>query len=79
MGSNLWQALKALDLFRLMENETMEIFSMCGRSKSKHKFHGVKVSEADEVREYFINPEVENNPLDYCANLVWISEKFLVS
>ena len=33
----------------------MEIFSMLERSKSKHKFGGTKVCEANEVREYFIN------------------------
>ena len=30
-----------------------------GRSKSKHKFDGMKICEADEVTEYFINPEIE--------------------
>ena len=34
----------------------MEKFSMDERSKSKLKFGGTKVCEADEVREYFINP-----------------------
>ena len=57
MGSNLLQALKAFNLFKLLENQTMETFSVGGRSKSKHKFGGMKVCEADEVREYFINPE----------------------
>ena len=41
----------------------MEIFSMGGRSKSKHKFSGIKVCEADEVREYFINLENESEAL----------------
>ena len=36
---------------------------MGGRSKSKHKFSGIKVCEADEVREYFINLENENEAL----------------
>ena len=40
MGSNLWQALKAFNLFRLLENETMEMFR--GQSKSKYKFGGMK-------------------------------------
>ena len=40
MGSNLWQALKTFNLLRLLEKETMEIFSMDERSKSKHKFCG---------------------------------------
>ena len=38
----------------------MAIFSMGERSKSKRKFGGTKVCEADEVREYFINPKTEN-------------------
>ena len=63
MGSNLCQALKAFNLFRLLEKETMEIFSMSGRNKSKHKFGGMKVCEAVEVIEYFINPEIENENL----------------
>ena len=63
MGSNLRQALKAFNLFRLLENETMKIFSMGGRCKSKHKFDEMKVSEAEEVREYFVNPEIENEAL----------------
>ena len=40
MGSNLLEALKAFDLFRLMENETMEMFRIGERGKSKHKFGG---------------------------------------
>ena len=60
MGSNL---LKVFNLLRLLENETMEIFSVGGQGKSKHKFGGIKVCEADEVREYSINPEIENEAL----------------
>ena len=60
MGSNLRQALKALNLFRLLESETIEIFTMGKRSKSKYKFGGMKVCEVDKVREYFIKPEIEN-------------------
>ena len=56
-------SIKALNLFRILENETMEIFSMGAQSKSKHKFGEVKVSEADEVTVYFINPEIENSAL----------------
>ena len=63
MGSNLWQSLKVFNLLRLLENETMEIFSVGGQGKSKHKFGGIKVCEADEVREYSINPEIENEAL----------------
>ena len=56
-------SIKALNLFRILENETMEIFSMGGQSKSKRKFGEVKVSEADEITVYFINPEIENSAL----------------
>ena len=41
----------------------MEIFGKGGRSQSKHKFGGKKFCEADEVREYFINPEIKNEAL----------------
>ena len=57
----------------------MKIFSMGGRCKIKHKFGEMKVCDADEVREYFINPEIENEALAQCAGLVWISEKFHAS
>ena len=57
----------------------MKTFSMGGRCKSKHKFGEMKVCEADQVREYFINPEIENEALSQCASLVWISEEFHVS
>ena len=64
MGSNWWQALTAFNLFRLLENETLEMFSMDQRSKSKqHKLGGMRVCEADELREYFINPKIENEAL----------------
>ena len=57
----------------------MEIFSMAKRIKSKHKFGKMEVCKVDEVREYFLNPEIENEALGQCTNSVWISEKFLVS
>ena len=63
MGSNLWQALKTCNLFRLLEKKTMEILSMGERSKSKHKLGGMKVCEADKLREYFVNLEIENEAL----------------
>ena len=52
---------------------------MGGRSKSKHKFGGMKDCEADAVREYFIKPKIENEALDQCANLAWILEKLHTS
>ena len=38
----------------------MDLFSIGERSKSKHKFSGTKVSEAEEIREYFTNLKTEN-------------------
>ena len=35
VASNLWQVLKAFNLFRLLENEEMEMFSMGGKMKEK--------------------------------------------
>ena len=57
----------------------MGIFCIGGRNKSKQKFGGMKVSEAEEARKYFINLETETEALDQCANLIWISEKFHAS
>ena len=39
----------------------MVFFSIGERNKSKHKSGGTKVSKAEEVREYFINPKTEND------------------
>ena len=65
MGStNLWKTLKDFNLLSLLENETMKMFSVAKRTKSKHKFGGMKVCEADKVREYFINLKIENEALD---------------
>ena len=38
----------------------MEMFSRGEKSKSKHKFVGTKVCEAEEVSEYFRDPKIEN-------------------
>ena len=43
-----------------LENKTLEIFSMRERRKSKHKFGGTKLCKAEEVRKYFVNPNIEN-------------------
>ena len=48
------------NLFRLLENETLEMFSTRERRRSKHKFSGTKVCKAEEVREYFVNSKIEN-------------------
>ena len=42
-----------------MENETLKIFSIRERRKSRHKFGGTKVCKAEEVRKYFVNPKIE--------------------
>ena len=70
MGTNLWQALKAFNLLRLLENETIEMFSIEERSQSKHKFGGTRICsyENREVREYFMNPKLENEVFGYCIN-----------
>ena len=64
MDTILWKALKAFNLFRLLENETMGMFSIGEWSKSKHKFGGTKVCKAKEIRKYFINPKIENEVFD---------------
>ena len=63
-GSNLSQALEAFNLLRLLENEGMELFSMGEGSKSKPKLGGTIICEAGKVRDYFINPKVENEAFD---------------
>ena len=35
--------------------------------------------EAAEVREYFINPKIENEAFGLCVNFVWILENFHAS
>ena len=56
----LLEALKCLIFFRLLENKTLEMFSMRGRRKSKHKFVETKVCKAEEVRKYFVSNKIEN-------------------
>ena len=46
------------NLFRLLKNETLKIFSIQERRKSRHKFGGTKVCKAEEVRKYFTNRKV---------------------
>ena len=49
MGTNLWKGLKAFNLFRLLENEILEMFGEREKRKSKHEFVGNKVCKAEEV------------------------------
>ena len=67
MSTNFWYWLKAFNLFRLLENETLEMLremqvcnSMQEKRKSTQKFGGAKVCKAEQEREYFANPETEN-------------------
>ena len=48
MGTFLWQGLKVFNLFRLLWKETMEMFSIGERNKSKHKLVWKKPREAEE-------------------------------
>ena len=48
------------NLFKLTENETLEMFSVRKRRKSKHEFGGTKVCKTEEVRQYFVNSKIEN-------------------
>ena len=50
------------NLFRLLENETLKIFSIRERRKSRHKFGGTKAFKAEELRKYFVNPKFEIEP-----------------
>ena len=42
-----------------MENETLKIFTIWERRKSRHKSGGTKVCKADEVRKHFVNPKIQ--------------------
>ena len=48
------------NLFRLLENEALGMFSMRERRKSKQKFGGTKVCKAEKVKKYFVNSKTEN-------------------
>ena len=67
MSTNIWQWLKAFNLFRLATGERNigNVVRNVGDSlwekcKSKHKFGGAKVYKAEQVRKYFVNPKIEN-------------------
>ena len=61
------------NLFRLLEKETLKIFSIRERRKSRHKFGGTKVCKAEEIRKYSLNPKVEIEVFSYIFP-VWISK-----
>ena len=48
------------NLFRLLENGSLEMFSMPEIRNSKCKFGGTKICKAEEVRKYFVNSKIEN-------------------
>ena len=52
------------NLLRLLENESLEMFSTRERRNSKREFGGTKVCKAEEVRKYFVNSETENEVFD---------------
>ena len=63
-GYKLLVRTKTFSLFRLLKNETLEMFVMRERRKRKHKFGRNKVCKGEEVRKCFVNPEIENEVFD---------------
>ena len=53
------------NLFRLLENETLKIFSIWERRKSRHKFGATKVCKAKSARKLFLNPKIEVKIFSY--------------
>ena len=47
------------NIFRLLENEILKIFSIRERRNSRQEFGGTKVCKAEEERKYFVNPKIE--------------------
>ena len=64
------------NLFRLLENKTLEMVTMQEGHKSKHKFCGTKVCKAEEVRKYFVHPKIENENFGWCVNYIICSLDF---
>ena len=61
----LIKRLKAFNLFRLLQNETLKTFSIRERHKRRNKFGETKVCKAEEVRKYFVNPKTEIEVFSY--------------
>ena len=53
------------NLFRLLENETLKVFSIRERRKSRYKFGGTKVCKAEEVTKYCANSKTEIEVFSY--------------
>ena len=52
------------------------MFSMRERRKNKHKFCGTKVCKVEQVRQYFVNPKIENEVFGKCVNYIICSLDF---
>ena len=64
------------NLFRLLENKTLKIFSIQERHKSRHKFGGTKVCIAEKVRKYFVNPKIAKEVFNQYVNYIICSLDF---
>ena len=53
------------NIFRLLLNETLKIFSIRERRWSRHKFGGTKFYKAEEVRKTFLNPKIKFEVFSY--------------
>ena len=59
------------NLFELPENdESLKIFSIWERRKSREKFGGTKACKAGKVRKYFVNPKIEIEVFSSCVNYI---------
>ena len=47
------------NLFKLLEQETLKVFGIRERRKSRHKFDGTKVFKSEEVRKCFVNSKIQ--------------------
>ena len=46
------------------------------KCKSKRKFYGAKACKAEQVRKYFVNPEIENEVFSWYVNYIICSWDF---
>ena len=56
---------ESVNLFRLLENKILKIFSIQERYKSRQKFGRSNVSKTEEVRKYFVNLKLEIEDFSY--------------
>ena len=61
MGIILWQLLKTFNLFMYLDSETMKMFSMRARNKSKYQFVATKVYKT-------LSPKIQNEDFAYRVN-----------